>query len=70
MENLKEFRGILETSAQERVIVCLRPSVSSNNEKIGHKISEGKITGCEKTTGVQSGDFSDLNSAFIKYQFP
>ena len=50
--------------------MCLHPSVSSNNEKICHKISEDKIAVCEKTAGLRSGNFSDLNSAFYKASVP
>jgi hypothetical protein len=39
--------------------VCHHPSVSLNKEKV----SENKIAVCEKTQGLQSGIFSDLNSA-------
>jgi hypothetical protein len=38
-------------------------SVSLNNEKICCEISEYKIAFCEKTAGLRSGNFSDLNSA-------
>jgi hypothetical protein len=44
------------------IIVCHR-SVSLNNEKI---CSEDKITVCEKTAGLRSGNFSDFNSACSK----
>jgi hypothetical protein len=43
--------------------VCLHPSVSLNKEKVCHEISEDKIAVCEKTQGLRSGNFSDLNSA-------
>ena len=39
------------------------PSVSLNKEKICCEISEDKIAVCEKTQGLRSGNFSDLNSA-------
>ena len=39
------------------------PSVSLNKEKICREISENKIAVCEKTQGLRSGNFSDLNSA-------
>jgi hypothetical protein len=39
------------------------PSVSLNEEKICREISENKIAFCEKTQGLWSGNFSDLNSA-------
>ena len=41
-------------------------SVSLNNEKICCEISEDKIALCEKTAGLRSGNFSDLNSACSK----
>ena len=43
--------------------MCLRPSVSLNNEKICREISEDKVAVCEKTAGLRCGNFSDLNSA-------
>ena len=39
------------------------PSVSLNKEKIRREISENKIAVCEKTQGLRSENFSDLNSA-------
>ena len=39
------------------------PSVSLNKENICREISENKIAVCEKTQGLRSGNFSDLNSA-------
>ena len=39
------------------------PSVSLNKEKVSREISENKIEVCEKTQGLRSGNFSDLNSA-------
>ena len=33
------------------------PSVSLNNEKICHEISENKIAVCEKTQGLRAGTF-------------
>ena len=39
------------------------PSVSLNKEKICREISENKVAICEKTQGLWSGNFSDLNSA-------
>jgi hypothetical protein len=39
------------------------PSVSLNKEKVSREISENKIAVCEKTQGLRSGNFSDLNSA-------
>jgi hypothetical protein len=50
--------------------VCLRPSVSLNNEKICCEISEDKIAVCEKTAGLRCGKFSDLNSACSKVLVP
>ena len=43
--------------------VCHHPSVSLNKEKVSREISENKIGVCEKTQGLRSGNFSDLNSA-------
>jgi hypothetical protein len=43
--------------------VCHHPSVSLNKEKVSREISENKIAVCEKTQGIRSGNFSDLNSA-------
>ena len=43
--------------------MCHRPSVSLNKEKVSREISENKIAVCEKTQGLRSGNFSDLNSA-------
>ena len=40
--------------------------MSLNNEKSCSEISEGKIAVCEKTAGLRSGNFSDLNSACSK----
>ena len=40
--------------------VCLHPSVSLNNEKIG-EFGELKIAVCEKTAGLRSGNSLDLN---------
>jgi hypothetical protein len=45
-------------------------SVSLNNEKICCEISEDKIAVCEKTAGLRSGNFSDLNSACSKVLVP
>ena len=45
-------------------------SVSLNNEKICCEISEDKIAFCEKTAGLRSGNFSDLNSACSKVLVP
>ena len=45
-------------------------SVSLNNEKICCEISEDKIAFCEKTAGLQSGNFLDLNSACSKVLVP
>ena len=38
-------------------------SVSLNKENICREISENKIAVCEKTQGLRSGNFPDLNSA-------
>ena len=51
-------------------IVCFHPSVSLNNEKICCATSENKIAVCEKTAGLGSGNFSDLNSACQKVVVP
>jgi hypothetical protein len=45
-------------------------SVSLNNEKIFCELSEDKIAVCEKTAGLRSGNFSDLNSACSKVLVP
>ena len=45
-------------------------SISLNNEKICFEISEDKIAFCEKTAGLRSGNFSDLNSACSKVLVP
>ena len=50
--------------------MCFHPSVSLNNEKICCAISEDKIAVCEKTAGLRSGNFSDLNSACQKVVVP
>jgi hypothetical protein len=50
--------------------VCHHPSVSLNKEKICREISEDKIAVCEKTQGLRSGNFSDLNSAYSKVLVP
>jgi hypothetical protein len=43
--------------------VCRHRSVSLNNEEICREISGDKIAVWEKTAGLRSGNFSDLNSA-------
>ena len=60
----------VETDSQELVIlsyatVCPHPSVSLNNEKKCHDISEDKTAVCEKTAGLRSGNSSDLDSACL-----
>ena len=50
--------------------MCFHPSVSLNNEKICCAIREDKIAVCEKTAGLRSGNFSDLNSACQKVVVP
>ena len=40
--------------------------MSLNDEKICHEISEHKIPVCEKTTGLRSGNSSDLDSVCLK----
>ena len=52
------------------IIVCRHRSVSFNNENICREISEDKIAVCEKTAGLRSGNFSDLNSACSKVLVP
>ena len=50
--------------------MCHRPSMSLNKEKVSREIRENKIAVCEKTQGVRSGNFSDLNSACSKVLVP
>ena len=50
--------------------MCHHPSVSLNKEKNCREISEDKIAVCEKTQGLRSGNFSDLNSACSKVLVP
>jgi hypothetical protein len=45
-------------------------SVSLNNETFFREIIEDKIALCEKTPGLRSGNFSDLNSACLKVLVP
>jgi hypothetical protein len=52
------------------IIVCRHRSVSLNNEKSCREISEDKNAVCEKTAGIRSGNFSDLNSACSKVLVP
>ena len=52
------------------IIVYHHRSVSLNNDKICCEISEDKIAVCEKTAGLRSGNFSDLNSACSKVLVP
>ena len=42
--------------------MCFHPSVLLNNEKVCSENSD-KIALCEKTAGLRSRKFSDLNSA-------
>jgi hypothetical protein len=52
-------------------IFCRLRSVSVNNEKNCGEISEDKkAVYCEKTAGLRSGNFSDLNSACSKVLVP
>ena len=44
--------------------------MSVNNEKLCREISEDKIAVYEKTAGLRSGNFSDLNSARSKVLVP
>ena len=65
----------METDSHELAIlsyatVCLHPSVSLNNEKICCEFSEHKISVCEKSAGLRSGNSSDLNSACLKVLVP
>jgi hypothetical protein len=53
-----------------KTFVCRHRSVSLNNEKSCREISEDKIAVCEKTAGLRSGNFSDLNSACSKVLVP
>ena len=50
--------------------MCFHPSVSLNNEKNCCAINEDKIAICEKTAGLGSGNFSDLNSVCRKVLVP
>jgi hypothetical protein len=52
------------------IIVCRHRSMLLNNEKSCRDISEDKIAVCEKTAGLCSGNFSDLNSACSKVLVP
>ena len=61
----------METGSQELVIlsygiVCLHLSVSLDNEKNCRATSEDKTAISEKTAGLRSGNFSDLDSACLK----
>ena len=65
----------VESGSQELVIlsyatVCLHISVSLNNEKDRHEIGEDKITVCEKTAGLRSGNSSEWESACLKVLVP
>ena len=44
--------------------------MSLNNEKICCDNSEDKIAVCQKTAGLRSGNFMDLNSACSKVLVP
>jgi hypothetical protein len=44
--------------------------VSLNKEKVSREIRENKIAVCEKTQGLGSWNFSDLNSACSKVLVP
>ena len=52
------------------IINIIDASVSLNKEKNCREISENKIAVCEKTQGLRSGNFSDLNSACSKVLVP
>ena len=65
----------METGSQELVILSYptvfpHPSLSLNNEKKCHDISEDKAAVCEKTAGLRSGNSSDLDSACLIVFFP
>ena len=65
----------METGSEKLVAlsyatVCLHPSVSLNNEKSCHAISEDKIVVCEKAAGLRNGNSSDLDSACLKVLVP
>ena len=49
---------------------CLHPCVSFNNEKNCREISDHKITVCEKTAGLRSGNSSNLDSASLTVVVP
>ena len=50
--------------------MCLHPCVSLNNEKNCREICEHRIAVCEKTAGLRSGNFLDLNSGCLKVLVP
>jgi hypothetical protein len=52
------------------IIVCRHRSVLLNYEKSCREISEDKIAVFEKTAGLRSGKFSDLNLACSKVLVP
>ena len=65
----------METGSHELAIlsyatVYLHPFMSLNNEKYCREFSEHKIAVCKKTTGLRSGNSSDLNSACLKVLVP
>ena len=65
----------VETGSQKLVIlsyatVCLHSSVSLNNGRNYRASSEDRITVCEKTAGLRSGNSSDLDSACLKVLVP
>ena len=65
----------METGSRELVIlsyatVCLRPSVSLNNEKNCRESSEDKMAVSEKTAGLRTGNSSDLDSACLNVLVP
>ena len=45
-------------------------SMSLNNDKICREFSKHKITVCEKTAGLRTGNSSDMNSAYLKVLVP
>ena len=50
--------------------MCVHLPASLNNGKMRRKVIEDKIAVCEKTAGLKSGNFSDLNSASSKVLVP
>ena len=61
------FTGISHLSY---ATACLHLCVSFNNGKNCREISEDKTAVCEKTAGLRSGNFLDLDSASLKVLVP